>query len=110
MNKNVSDIQQMYNVYIQSRIIKYVKAGQYNSLWSEKSTNKIDPEMIQIYDIEILDNEIERALLTQYHMTKTVEENQACYIKHIQIISLDQDHWELSEGLYVSWSIEIFDN
>lgn len=48
--------------------------------------------MIQIYDIEILDNEIERALLTQYHMTKTVEENQACYIKHIQIISLDQDH------------------
>lgn len=47
--------------------------------------------MTQINDTEILDNEIERTIITQYHMSRKVGENQPCYIeiwkmlKHIQI-------------------------
>lgn len=37
--------------------------------------------MIQMHDTELLDNEIERVLLTQYHMSQKVEENSACYIE-----------------------------
>lgn len=47
--------------------------------------------MMQINDTEILDNEMERAIITQYRMSKKVGENQSCYreiwkmLKHIQI-------------------------
>ena len=37
--------------------------------------------MTQVHDTKILNNEIERAMFTQYHMSQKVEENQACYIE-----------------------------